>query len=67
MQPGLRRPRGQALLLEHCASLEQLCGLRPPRRSPDERLEEILGRKLARGLVAALSGDHGLRPGSLGL
>ena len=50
--------RGAALLLEHCAYLDRLGELTPPAHL---RLEALLGDELARLLVFALAGDHGLR------
>ena len=45
--------RGVDLLLAHCAALTRLGEPRPP---AVERLEEAVGRDLARLLVAALAG-----------
>ena len=50
--------RGPELLLEHCSALERLEQARP---SPVARLEQVLGARLARLLVTALAGDHGMR------
>ena len=43
-------PRGSLLLLEHCAALDE-------RPSAQSRLERLLGGKLARLLVRALTHD----------
>jgi hypothetical protein len=53
----VRRSRGSALLLEHCASLERLvAGER--RRRAHGRLEATLGPELACVLVRALATDY---------
>jgi hypothetical protein len=58
----VRRGRGNALLLAHCASFD------PDVETAQERLEDALGPELARQLVRALSAgapsrpEEGLRP-----
>jgi hypothetical protein len=51
--------RGSELLLAHCEALGTLDDVRP---SSYERLADSIGGPLARLLVFALSGDHGMRP-----
>jgi hypothetical protein len=50
--------RGHELLLAHCAVLAPDRDERP---SSFERLADTVGGRLARLLVFALSGDHGMR------
>ena len=50
--------RGHELLLAHC---EVLAAVDPARPSSFERLADSIGGPLARLLVFALSGDHGMR------
>ena len=52
----VRRGRGDALLLAHCASFD------PDLESARERLEEALGPELARQLVYALTAGAPTRP-----
>ncbi len=51
--------RGSELLLAHCEALEPLD---EPRPSSYERLADSIGGPLAKLLVFALAGDHGMRP-----
>ena len=50
--------RGSELLLAHCEALDILDDVRP---SSFERLMDSIGGKLAKLLVFALAGDHGMR------
>lgn len=50
--------RGNELLLAHCDVLEPFDDKRP---SSFERLAGSIGDSLAKMLVSALSGDHGMR------
>ena len=52
----VRRGRGNALLLAHCASLD------PEVETAKERLEDALGAELARRLVHALTAGAPTRP-----
>ena len=52
----VRRGRGDALLLAHCASLD------PDVETAKERLEDVLGPELARQLVHALTAGAPTRP-----
>ena len=52
----VRRGRGDALLLAHCASLDPDVG------TAKERLEAALGPELARRLVHALTAGAPVRP-----
>jgi hypothetical protein len=54
-----RSGRGAGLLLEHCAAFDSPD---KPRPRAFARLEKVLGRRLARLLLGALVGDHGLSP-----
>jgi hypothetical protein len=51
--------RGLALILEHCARLNALEQARP---NAVLRLHQAIGDELARLLIAALAGDHSMRP-----
>jgi hypothetical protein len=51
--------RGSELLLAHCEVLDSFSDERP---SSYERLTDSIGGRLAKLLVFALSGDHGMRP-----
>jgi len=48
-------PRGPALLLEHC---DQINRLQQEPHPPRRRLETLLGRRLTRLLLFALTGDR---------
>jgi hypothetical protein len=50
--------RGHELLLAHCEVLESERDERP---SSFERLADSIGGRLAKLLVSALAGDHGMR------
>jgi len=50
--------RGHELLLAHCELLDSVA---VDRQSSFERLADSIGGPLARLLVFALSGDHGMR------
>jgi hypothetical protein len=52
----VRRGRGNALLLAHCASFD------PDMETAKERLEHALGPELAQRLVGALTAGAPLRP-----
>jgi hypothetical protein len=54
-----RNGRGAVLLLEHCAAFDRPDESRPRAFA---RLERVLGDRLARLLLGALVGDHGLSP-----
>jgi hypothetical protein len=51
--------RGLALILEHCARLNNIEHGRP---TAVIRLRQAIGDELARLLIAALAGDHSVRP-----
>ena len=51
--------RGLALILEHC---ERLTSVEDSRPSAVVRLRQAIGEELARVLLAALVGDHSMRP-----
>lgn len=59
----LRRRRGSALLIQHCARLDVLVACEGA--GGVARLELALGRELAAVLLRALTGDHGRRRDSL--
>jgi hypothetical protein len=50
--------RGNERLVAHCEALEPLSKERP---SSFDRLVDTIGGRLARLLVFALAGDHGMR------
>jgi hypothetical protein len=54
----VRRGRGNALLLAHCASFD------PDVETAKQRLEDALGPELARQLVHALTAGAPSRPGA---
>lgn len=54
--------RGAERLLAHCAAIEELARSHQPALY---RLERVLGPDLTRLLLAALTGDHRMRPRGL--
>jgi hypothetical protein len=53
------QPRGLALILEHCTRLNCIDHIGP---TAVVRLRQAIGDELARLLIAALAGDHRVRP-----
>lgn len=53
------QPRGLTLILEHVARLN---GIEHGQPTAVIRLRQSIGDELARLLITALAGDHGIRP-----
>lgn len=54
--------RGLALIIEHCSRLNSIQHVRP---TGVVRLHQAIGDELARLLLAALVGDHRVRPSAV--